>query len=81
MVEGKNVAFIDTPGFRDPGRSYAEILVDIVAGIKKNIGTKHKITAALYFHNIETSRMFESAQGAFQQFEQIVGRDAFSGFF
>ncbi|KAE9372080.1 hypothetical protein N431DRAFT_235870 [Stipitochalara longipes BDJ] len=75
-IQGKLVSFVDTPGFDDPERSVAEILLSITAWIRDNLGDKHKVTAALYLHSIETSRVFESAQSNVKLFEQIVGRNA-----
>lgn len=76
VVDGKNVAFVDTPGFEDPQRSDAEILSNIAAWIKSNISSTHKITAVLYFHSIGISRMFKATQNNIRLFEQLVGKTA-----
>ncbi|PMD38899.1 hypothetical protein L207DRAFT_530362 [Hyaloscypha variabilis F] len=56
MIEGVDVAFVDTPGFNDPERSDAEILHSTATWIAENLGGTRKITTVLYLHSIEETK-------------------------
>ena len=75
---GVEVAFVDTPGFDDPEKSDAQILIDVTTWIQTNLGGTEKITAALYLHSIETTKMRGSALDNVEFFQRLVGNKAMS---
>ena len=75
-IDGVEVAFVDTPGFDDPEKSDADILIDITKWIEINLGGKKKVTAALYLHSILTKKMHGSAHRNFSLFSSLVGTES-----
>lgn len=76
--DGVEVAFVDTPGFDDPKRSDATILIDITDWIANNLGGTIKVTAALFLHSISTRKMHGSAFRNFKMFSRLVGSESMS---
>jgi len=74
-IDGEHFVFIDTPGFDDPKRSNADILVDLTTWIGMFLGGR-KITAVLYFHDITTAKLHGSAERNFAMFSKLIGSDA-----
>ena len=72
-VGGVGVVLVDTPGFEDPERSDAEVLINVTTWMSEHLGGKIKITAALYLSSIATEKMYGSALQNFFLFTKIVG--------
>ncbi len=77
-IDGTEVAFVDTPGFDDPKKSDADILIDVTSWIEKHLGGKTKVTAGLYIHSIMTAKMHGSAARNLSLFSKIIGTDSMS---
>lgn len=75
-INGVEVAFVDTPGFDDPMKSDAEILIDITNWIGEHLGGKTRVTAALYLHSILTKKAHGSATRNFSLFSSLVGTES-----
>lgn len=76
VIDGVEVAFVDTPGFDDPEKSDAGILIDITTWIKDHLGGQTMVTAALYLHSIQTKRLHGSASRNFLLFKTLVGSES-----
>jgi energy-coupling factor transporter ATP-binding protein EcfA2 len=67
------IQLVDTPGFDDPNKSEARVLIDVAEWIKDNLRGQRKVTAALYLHSIETTKMYGSNLRNFHLFANLVG--------
>lgn len=72
-IDGVNVAFVDTPGFDDPEKSDADVLIDVTTWIDEHLGGKRQVTAALYLHSINKQKMHGSAFRNFNMFSKLIG--------
>lgn len=76
LIDGVEVAFVDTPGLDDPEKSDAEVVIDVTTWIEKHLGGKRQVTAALYLHSIATRKMHGSAIRNFNIFSKLVGSNS-----
>jgi GTP-binding protein EngB required for normal cell division len=75
-IDDVEVAFVDTPGFDDPEKSDARVVIDITKWIAENLGGTQKVTAALYLHSIATKKMHGSAIRNFTMFSKLIGSNS-----
>lgn len=73
IVGGVEILLVDTPGFDDPDKSEARVLINVTEWIKNNLRGQHKVTAALYLHSIETTKMYGSNLRNFHLFANLIG--------
>ncbi|KAF8855590.1 hypothetical protein BDZ45DRAFT_746341 [Acephala macrosclerotiorum] len=73
LIDGKTVAFIDTPGWDDDQKDSIPNSLKVVSRfLEGQLGSTWPITAALYFYDINQRRETKSAQ---------VNLDNFNAFF
>ncbi|KAH7908669.1 kinase-like domain-containing protein, partial [Hygrophoropsis aurantiaca] len=73
---GRNVVFVDTPGFDDSHRTDYAILKDIAKWMEETYRHRIKLTGILYLHNIAESRMRGAPMRNKDMFEELCGAGA-----
>jgi len=73
----KQVVFVDTPAFPDPGSDNTVAGVDVEMKIRdwarKTFGRNIKITGILYLHKINENRMTQPPLPHYQMFRRLCG--------
>jgi hypothetical protein len=73
-IDGVKLAFVDTPGFGHPdGRSDAQIVTDVIAWVKENLGGKKGFTAVIDLQSIDTDETYRSAFDHLDKFLDLAG--------
>jgi len=73
---GRNVVFVDTPGFDDSHKSDAEILKMIAEWLKKEYKKGKTLKGIIYLHRISDNRMGGSPLRNLRMFGQLCGTKA-----
>ena len=77
-INGREVCFIDTPGFDDTNRSDVDILATIANWVQQaNYERKH-LSGIIYFHRIADTRMEGSSMKNLRMFRELCGEKNFS---
>jgi hypothetical protein len=67
------VAFVDTPGFGQSGRSDRDVVTDVIAWVKENLGGEKGFTAVVDLQSIDTDATYRSAFGNLDKFVDLAG--------
>ncbi|RDB28781.1 Serine/threonine-protein kinase HT1 [Hypsizygus marmoreus] len=73
---GRNIVFVDTPGFDDSERTDYEILTRISDWLKQTYQEHITLTGLLFFHRIGEARMRGTPLKNLNMFEALCGKDA-----
>ncbi|KAG1740777.1 kinase-like domain-containing protein, partial [Suillus paluster] len=73
---GRNVVFVDTPGFDDSVRTDHEVLKEIAAWLKKTYKERVTLSGILFFHRITESRMRGTPLRNLSVFKELCGTNA-----
>lgn len=72
-ISGRNVLFIDTPGFDDTDRSDVDILNLIATYLQTSISAKVHLSGIIYLHSITDTRMQGSTMRNVRMFRSLCG--------
>ncbi|KAG0694751.1 kinase-like domain-containing protein [Suillus ampliporus] len=73
---GRNVVFVDTPGFEDSVRTDYEVLKEIAAWLEKTYQEHVTLSGILFFHRITESRMRGTPLRNLSMFKKLCGTNA-----
>ncbi|KAG2336081.1 hypothetical protein BDR05DRAFT_897242 [Suillus weaverae] len=73
---GRNVVFVDTPGFEDSLRTDYEVLKEIAAWLEKTYKERVALSGILFFHRITESRMRGTPLRNLSVFRELCGTNA-----
>ncbi|KAG1740779.1 uncharacterized protein EDB91DRAFT_1281465 [Suillus paluster] len=73
---GRNVVFVDTPGFDDSVRTDYEVFKEIAAWLKKTYKERVTLSGILFFHRITESRMRGTPLRNLSVFKELCGTNA-----
>ncbi|KAG6851167.1 hypothetical protein H0H93_015177 [Arthromyces matolae] len=73
---GRNIIFVDTPGFDDTEKSDFQILEQIASWMKATYQEQVTLTGLLFFHRITDVRMRGTPLRNLTMFEALCGKDA-----
>ncbi|KAH7908657.1 kinase-like domain-containing protein [Hygrophoropsis aurantiaca] len=73
---GRNVVFVDTPGFDDSQRTDYEILEEIAKWLETTYKQRITLSGLLYFHAISDSRMRGAPLRNLAMFKELCGENA-----
>ncbi|KAG6912003.1 hypothetical protein DXG01_000251 [Tephrocybe rancida] len=73
---GRNIIFVDTPGFDDTEKTDFQILEKIAAWMKETYQEQVTLTGLLFFHRITDVRMRGTPLRNLTMFEALCGKDA-----
>lgn len=75
-VDGREVLFVDTPGFDDSKKNEGEILHNITGELARLYSSDIPISGVIYIHDITAEKLTGTAQRYLNMFEKIVGPNA-----
>ena len=77
-INGREVWFIDTPGFDDTNRSDVDILATIANWVQQANHERKHLSGIIYFHRITDTRMEGSSMKNLRMFRELCGEKNFS---
>ena len=80
-IRGRTVVLFDTPGLSDTNRDDQEVLLDITSHLTEFYRSGAKLSAVLYLHPINNSRMEGSAVKGIEMLQYLCGDNFYSNVF
>ena len=75
-IDGKWVAFVDTPGFDDTHRTDTQVLEQVAMSLAKSYEDGYKINGLIYLHRITDIRMQGTSLKNLRMFQKLVGDES-----